>query len=65
MSVTYNIDNIEVLNSDLSNVTVTFTDGSNTLTRTYKRLTKHESLDAQSWKLDRVKEFLETEVWSS
>ena len=65
MSVTYTIDNIEVIDSNCSKITVTYTDGSNVLTRIYKRKTTHHSLDEQIWKLDTAKELLETEVWSS
>lgn len=65
MAVTYTIDNTEVLDSSWSLQTVTFTDGTNNLTRTYKRRTVHKTLEEQIYKLDRVKEILETEVWSS
>ena len=64
MTVTYTIDNTEVLDSTWSQQTVTFTDGTNTVTRIYK-VHHLVATEQQTSKYEEITNLLETEVWSS
>lgn len=64
MTVTYTIDNTEVLDSTWSQQTVTFTDGTNTVTRIYK-VHNLVTTEQQTNKYEEITNLLETEVWSS
>lgn len=64
MAVTYTIDNTEVLDSTWSQQTVTFTDGTNTVTRIYK-VWYLTPVEQQTNKYEEITNLLETEVWSS
>ena len=64
MTVTYTIDNTEVLDSTWSQQTVTFTDGTNTVTKIYK-VHHLVTTEQQTNKYEEITNLLETEVWSS
>jgi len=56
---------INTFEKDKTSATVTFTDGTNSVTRTYSIRSGYEDSDNFNERLQTIASFLETEVWSS